>query len=110
MCGILASIRFHGVVNLERFAGALDSMVHRGPDGSGIWSSPDYTVALGHRRLSIVGGEGGGAQPIKSKTGLQVAIVNGEFYNFSQLYRSLKYYETTTSDSEPCCQFTRNWD
>lgn len=99
MCGILASIRFHGVVNLERFAGALDSMVHRGPDGSGIWSSPDYTVALGHRRLSIVGGEGG-AQPIKSKTGLQVAIVNGEFYNFSQLYRSLKYYETTTSDSE----------
>lgn len=99
MCGILACLKFNGVVNIERFAAALHSMAHRGPDGFGMWSAPNGKVALGHRRLSIVGGEGG-AQPIESKTGLEVAIVNGEFYNFNQVYQSLGYDGTTASDSE----------
>ena len=31
-----------------------DQMLHRGPDGVGLWISTDKRIGLGHRRLSII--------------------------------------------------------
>ena len=72
MCGIVAVAG-----EVAALDGALRTLAHRGPDGSGQWVSPDRRVALGHTRLAVVDPRGG-AQPIVS--GDVVAVVNGEIY------------------------------
>ena len=57
----------------------LDSMAHRGPDASGIFS--DSNVVLGHRRLSILDLSSLANQPMFSDDGRFALILNGEIYN-----------------------------
>jgi asparagine synthase (glutamine-hydrolysing) len=89
MCGI-AGI-FHskqgGKADPELVAAMCDTMVHRGPDGSGVWAQDE--VALGHRRLSIIDLEGS-PQPMHSADGRAVISFNGEVYNFQELRRELE--------------------
>lgn len=59
----------------------IDSIKHRGPDGSGIWVSTNAAVGLAHCRLTIVDLSPGGAQPLHSDDGLIHAVVNGEIYD-----------------------------
>jgi len=54
------------------------ALAHRGPDGEGYYR--DSSIALGHRRLSIVDIEGG-RQPITNEDETLVLICNGEIYN-----------------------------
>ncbi len=68
----------------RRFAAAL---AHRGPDGSGCWSSPDADVLLVHRRLAIIAPGPGGAQPMASADGRFRIVFNGEVYNYRELRR-----------------------
>lgn len=89
MCGI-AGI-FHAEtpkpvdpVRVERMCNA---MVHRGPDGAGVWTAPG--VGLGHRRLSIIDLEGS-PQPMLSADGRAAIVFNGEIYNFGELRRELE--------------------
>ena len=86
MCGIA------GVVGSGDARGRTQAMVerlvHRGPDGQGVWSNRD--VALGHTRLSIVDLSEAGAQPMVSKDGHTVVTVNGEIYNYGELRRDLE--------------------
>ena len=42
----------------------LNSLLHRGPDASGLWKNEDETVLLGHRRLSILDLSKNGSQPM----------------------------------------------
>lgn len=63
-----------------------DAMVHRGPDGAGVWTAPG--VGLGHRRLSIID-LAGSPQPMASADGRAVIVFNGEIYNFRELRREL---------------------
>ncbi|MEM9357548.1 MAG: asparagine synthase (glutamine-hydrolyzing) [Pseudomonadota bacterium] len=63
-------------------------MVHRGPDGEGIWS--DDIVALGHRRLAIVDLSEDGRQPMVCSDGRLIATVNGEIYNYPELRKVLE--------------------
>lgn len=65
--------------NIERMN---ERMYHRGPDASGIWASEDHSIALGHRRLSIVDLTPSGAQPMESHNGRYVIAYNGEIYNY----------------------------
>ena len=37
-----------------RIAAMASTLVHRGPDAAGLWSSADGRVCLGHRRLAII--------------------------------------------------------
>lgn len=69
--------------NIERMN---QRMYHRGPDAGGIWASDDKSVALGHRRLSIIDLSENGAQPMQSASGRYVCVFNGEIYN----YRTIK--------------------
>ncbi len=64
-----------------------DAMVHRGPDGAGVWT--DLGVGLGHRRLSIIDLEGS-PQPMASADGRAVIVFNGEIYNFRELRAQLE--------------------
>ena len=85
MCGI-AGLCNWGVgwqKNIERMN---VEMYHRGPDASGIWTSDDHAVALGHRRLSVVDLTPSGAQPMESHNRRYVIVYNGEIYN----YRAIK--------------------
>ena len=72
--------------NIERMN---EKMHHRGPDASGIWTTADHTVVLGHRRLSIVDLTPSGAQPMESHNNRYVMAFNGEIYNYREIRNRL---------------------
>lgn len=89
MCGI-AGLYNPGVpkpVDPARVRAMTDALVHRGPDGAGVWTAPG--VGLGHRRLSIIDLEGG-AQPMATGEGDVVVSFNGEIYNFQEVRAELE--------------------
>lgn len=101
MCGIFAAMTRRGLVP-ERRDAALRSLQHRGPDGSGSWTSRDGRWTLGHTRLSIIG-LNNGDQPMTSPDGAVHLVVNGEFYGYREIRDRLRasgYRFSTESDSE----------
>jgi len=88
MCGIAGIFHFETPkpVDPKRVERMCDALVHRGPDGSGVWTAPG--VGLGHRRLSIID-LAGSPQPMHSADGRAVIVFNGEIYNFGELRREL---------------------
>ncbi|PCI63099.1 MAG: asparagine synthetase B [Kordiimonadales bacterium] len=86
-----------------------DSIAHRGPDGDGFYFG--QTVALGHRRLSIIDIEGG-SQPMYCADGKVVISYNGEIYNFQHLRRELEalgHRFRTHSDTEVLLEAYMEW-
>lgn len=101
MCGIAGIVSLDGrpvhEAELRRMCGA---MVHRGPDGEGLFV--DGQVGLGMRRLSIIDLEGG-QQPAFNEDGSVVVVFNGEIYNYRALARELAargHAFRTASDTE----------
>lgn len=88
MCGIagLCNWKRDPLANIEKMN---QRMLHRGPDAGGSFLEEDGSVALGHRRLSIVDLSPNGAQPMTSHSGRFVIAFNGEIYNHRQLRRKL---------------------
>lgn len=102
MCGIIAKYSPGGEVTRESLSAAVKALNHRGPDGHGMWLSPDAEVGLAHARLAIIG-LNNGVQPISSDDGQIQIIVNGEFYDFERIRNELKargHQFSTESDSE----------
>lgn len=93
MCGVagwvVQSASMLREANLRQMT---DALAHRGPDGAGWFraSTRDqhHSVALGHRRLSIID-LAGGHQPMVDATGDIAISYNGEIYNFQELRREL---------------------
>ncbi len=55
MCGIVGALAFNEFQITEQYLNAMrDAMVHRGPDGAGVWIDHNQRVGLGHRRLTII--------------------------------------------------------
>ena len=94
MCGIAGLVRLQperGAGSLARTALAMaDTLAHRGPDDAGVWESADHTVALSHRRLSIVDLSPLGRNPMSWDGGRLWITFNGEIYNFLELRRELE--------------------
>jgi asparagine synthase (glutamine-hydrolysing) len=65
------------------------TLEHRGPDDAGLWTDPMDSVALGHRRLSILDLSSAGHQPMVSRGGRYVIAFNGEIYNHLALREEL---------------------
>jgi asparagine synthase (glutamine-hydrolysing) len=111
MCGI-AGI-FHCAtpkpVDPARVERMTDALVHRGPDGSGVWTAPG--VGLGHRRLSIID-LAGSPQPMHSADGRAAIVFNGEIYNYRELRRELASAGAqfrTEGDTETILAAWRHW-
>ena len=102
MCGIVAVYAFdrERPVAADKVMAQTETLLHRGPDGGGVWVGPG--VGLGHRRLSIID-LAGGAQPMFDRTGRYAIVFNGEIYNYRELRPELAaagYPSTTDSDTE----------
>jgi asparagine synthase (glutamine-hydrolysing) len=69
----------------------LARIVHRGPDGEGVWDRQlgGWQVAIGHRRLSIID-VAGSPQPMENPRGDVVLSYNGEIYNFMRVRAALE--------------------
>lgn len=113
MCGIAGIFSLSGRQVLPDAIDCLtDSMIHRGPDGRGVWFSPDRSVALGHRRLSILDLSPAGAQPMVSHNGRHVICYNGEIYNFLEIRKELEnsgHQFRTNCDTEVILHAWERW-
>jgi asparagine synthase (glutamine-hydrolysing) len=102
MCGIAgiltkSQISQQDKILLKRMS---DALVHRGPDGEGFYF--DESIALAHRRLSIIDLEGG-KQPLSNEDGSVWVTFNGEIYNYVELRERLiqkGHRFATSSDTE----------
>lgn len=88
MCGV-AGVLGPGASQAATVAAMAASLVHRGPDGEGIWKDESGLLALAHRRLAILDLSPAGAQPMTDASGRWVISFNGEIYNHRQLRQSL---------------------
>lgn len=107
MCGIFGYV---GRIERQRAEQCLNTMLHRGPDGWGLWS--DEGVTLGHRRLSILDLSENGKQPMSFADGRYWITFNGEIYNFIEIrdeLRGLGYTFRTESDTEVILAAYRQW-
>ena len=93
MCGISGVLRLSNRVPAERLTDIArcmeEAQVHRGPDDSGLWLSPDRRCALSHRRLSIIDLDRRSRQPMSVGPDLALTF-NGEIYNFQELRAELE--------------------
>lgn len=87
ICGIAIPERLQRPVDQSRLIRMRDSLVHRGPDGAGMFI--DGPIGLGHRRLSIVD-VAHGAQPMTTDDGRSTIVYNGEVFNHPQLMAGLQ--------------------
>ena len=110
MCGIFAIIASSlPEVDLRRELISCSSKLrHRGPDWSGykvIEADTSVGISLphgiAHERLAIIDPESG-SQPLVSRDNSIILAVNGEIYNYKELYDSLEisYKPKTGSDCE----------
>lgn len=100
MCGICGIISADPGIDTPAVARMQYTLSHRGPDGSGDFSSDHICMAM--RRLSIIDLKGGW-QPLYNEDRSLVLIANGEIYNYLELISQLKkrgHVFRTNSDCE----------
>ncbi|PBQ31496.1 asparagine synthase (glutamine-hydrolyzing) [Sphingobacteriaceae bacterium] len=127
MCGITGIISLNGSpLQPEQILSMTDEVKHRGPDGEGFLftNNADFankikndrndavviskahaqSIALGHRRLSIVDLHLNAAQPMSELTERYWIVYNGEIYNHLDLRSDLEKagykFKTDHSDTE----------
>ena len=87
MCGFVGVWDFSNasIAHKKFVDNALIDMQQRGPDESKTWIDDSAGVILGFRRLAIRDLSPAGSQPMISKTGNLVLVLNGEIYNTVEL-------------------------
>lgn len=117
MCGIVGALAFNTsdfVVTDDYIVKMRDSMIHRGPDGAGVWTAPDRTIGLGHRRLSIIDLSESAGQPMCNEDGTLWISFNGEIYNHAEIRQELQMigghkWKTDHSDTEVILHAFEEW-
>lgn len=97
MCGIGGVSLKAGNVSSELLEQMNLAQIHRGPDGSGVFTHG--STGLAHVRLSIIDIEGG-AQPFNND-GLHL-VANGEIYNFHALQDALTARGVSLQSASDC--------
>src|SRR5260370_2877790 len=67
-----------------------DVMAHRGPDGAGMFVSPDRRLGLGFRRLAIIDLSERAMQPMSNEDGTLCVVFNGQIYNHAEIRAELE--------------------
>jgi asparagine synthase (glutamine-hydrolysing) len=111
MCGISGILHFGNFPDAdERVRRMAASIVHRGPDGDGFYSTPE--ISLGFRRLAIVD-LATGHQPMRNENGRVWVVFNGEIYNHRELRQELASaghdFMTDHSDTEVLVHGWEQW-
>jgi asparagine synthase (glutamine-hydrolysing) len=117
MCGIAGALSFSQSdfrLTEEYLLRMRDSMVHRGPDGSGVWLAKDKKIGLAHRRLAIIDLSEAANQPMSNSDNTIWIVFNGEIYNHSDIRAELnelgKYKcKTQYSDTEVIIHAYEEW-
>ncbi len=130
MCGICGHWDFRtGRTGVDRILNMRETMTHRGPDGAGAVlvdagdpgasvrvldstaNGQTYSLALAHRRLSIID-LCTGDQPMTNEDGQIWVVFNGEIYNYADLRAELKadgHKFRTKSDTEVILHAYEKW-
>ena len=117
MCGIVGILSNceRNVVLESEIIQMRDKMVSRGPDDAGIYlhKGKNYSLGLGHRRLSILDLSPNGHQPMGTADGTLWIVFNGEIFNFKELRERLmkngKYVFISQSDTEVLLYAIKEW-
>jgi asparagine synthase (glutamine-hydrolysing) len=115
VCGIVGAVSFnHYEISPELIIKMRDTMVHRGPDGAGVWVNQEKNVGLGHRRLSIIDLSDTASQPMLSQSQRYVLTFNGEIYNHAEIRKKLIYlghtdWKSNHSDTEVLLKAFEYW-
>ena len=111
MCAIVGLIELGGrEVEAGRLTAMRDALIHRGPDGCGLWI--EGNVGFGHRRLKIIDLSDHAAQPMVSVEHRYILNFNGEIYNYRELKAELEqagYWFRSTSDTEVALNALCEW-
>jgi asparagine synthase (glutamine-hydrolysing) len=111
MCGIAGLWRRSGgTADPADIEAMLAAIVHRGPDGSGLWAKG--TIAFGHRRLTVLDTTERAAQPMTTTDDRGVIVYNGETYNYGELRRELEAEGLTfrsSGDTEVVLAALHHW-
>ena len=115
MCGIVGILNLRPAlspIDESLLATMRDTMVHRGPDSSGIWFSKDHSVGFGHRRLSIIDLSPAAHQPMSNEDATVWITFNGEIYNHRELRKELEnlgHKYRSHSDTETILHAYEEW-
>lgn len=117
MCGIVGALVFQNSsfnITESYLTNMREAMVHRGPDGAGLWIAEDGKVGLGHRRLSIIDLSTTANQPMSNEDGTIWVVFNGEIYNHAEIRAELERlgghrWKTDHSDTEVILHAFEEW-
>lgn len=112
MCGIAGYIDAKNETSHGTLDSMTDALVHRGPDGRGIWKTvkDEIAIGLGHRRLAIIELSELGSQPMHC--GSSTIVFNGEIYNFQEIRKELvelNHSFISHSDTEVILHAYQEW-
>ena len=110
VCGIAGFTHIDRRVEPFQIRNATLALSHRGPDQNGVYESD--VVSLGAVRLKIID-LNGGEQPVRSDSGDDVIVFNGEIYNYRELRTELEalgHHFHSKSDTEVVLHAFIQWN
>jgi asparagine synthase (glutamine-hydrolysing) len=117
MCGIAGILSFAPEtwpVEETTIISMRDTMIHRGPDGAGVWIDQNARIGFGHRRLAIIDLSEAALQPMIMPDSSLSIVFNGEIYNHAELKNELielghTDWQTDHSDTEVILHAFQEW-
>lgn len=112
MCGIAGFIDFNKKLSIDDIIQMTSSISHRGPDNLGKYfeEHENFSVGLGHARLSIIDLSVSADQPMFFEN--YVLVFNGEIYNYAEIKQTLVskgHIFVTNSDTEIIIHAFKEW-
>ncbi|MEQ9620242.1 MAG: asparagine synthase (glutamine-hydrolyzing) [Deltaproteobacteria bacterium] len=112
MCGIVGIWSPNNKINREVLISMTNTLSHRGPDDSGIYIDEEYSLGLGHRRLSVLDQSPLGHQPMANDNESIWVTYNGEIFNFKDIRKELiqkGYKFKSNTDTEVIVKSFEEW-